>query len=184
MLEKIDKEIFNCCKCIELVEKFGHCNTVSIGKNNEILLVGETPSNKGWRKSGIAWYDCNGKLLPSGIILQKLLDIIELKLEDTSFVEAIKCYPKDRKYLPICRNNCYDYLLAQIKELNPRVILTLGSEATKSILRINFKRFKGIVGKQFILDNYRIIPIYHPSPISPLGYKGNIEIFKSIKKIK
>lgn len=38
--------------------------------------------------------------------MQKLLDIVNIRLEDTYFLEAIKCYPKDRKYLNKCSNNC------------------------------------------------------------------------------
>lgn len=48
----------------------------------------------------------NNKLLPSGIVMQKLLDILDVKLEDTYFLETIKCYPKNRKYLKHCSKNC------------------------------------------------------------------------------
>ena len=89
-----------------MVEKFPNSKTVSVGKNNDILILGEALANNGWRKSGIAWYDMNNKLLPSGVVLQKLLDIVDIKLEETYFIEAIKCYPIDRKYLKLCNNNC------------------------------------------------------------------------------
>ena len=77
-LEDIDKEIYECNLCEGMVEKFPNSKTVSIGKNNNIVILGEAPANNGWRKSGIAWYDVNHKLLPSGVIMQKLLDILKL----------------------------------------------------------------------------------------------------------
>ena len=130
---------------------------------------------------GIAWYDINHKLLPSGIVLQKLLDEINLKIEDTYFLEAIKCYPKDRKYLNKCSKNCKKFLFQQLEVIRPKIVLSLGDSATKSILNIKYKKFSDVVGKKFEVNGYKVIPIYHLSPISPMSYKGNIDIFKSIK---
>lgn len=165
-----------------MVEKFPNSKTVSIGKSNDIVILGEAPANNGWRKSGIAWYDVNNKLLPSGAVMQKLLDILEIKLEDTYFLEAIKCYPKDRKYLNKCSSNCRQYLIKQLRIINPKLILSLGDSATKTILDIKYKKFSEVVGKQYIMDGMTIIPIYHPSPISPKSYTGNIDIFNNIKE--
>lgn len=67
-LQSIDKEIHNCNLCNEMVEKFPNSKTVSIGKRNDIVILGEAPANNGWRKSGVAWYDVNNKLLPSGVV--------------------------------------------------------------------------------------------------------------------
>ena len=78
MLSSIDKEIHKCNLCSNMVEKFPDAKTVSIGKDNRIVILGEAPANNGWRKSGIAWYDVNHKLLPSGVVLQKLLDMKDL----------------------------------------------------------------------------------------------------------
>lgn len=154
-----------------------------MGTSNKILILGEAPANNGWRKSGVAWYDVNNKLLPSGIVMQKLLDILNIKLEDTYFLEAIKCYPKDRKYLSKCSNNCKQYLLKQLNIIKPKIILSLGDSATKTILDIKYKKFSDIVGKKYNIQDMTIIPIYHPSPISPKSYKGNIDIFNNLKEI-
>ena len=79
------------------IQKISNCKTISIGKDNKIVILGEAPANNGWRKSGITWYDINHKLLLSGVILQKLLNELNMKLEDIYFLEAIKCYPKERR---------------------------------------------------------------------------------------
>ncbi len=176
-----DDEIHKCNLCGDMIEKFPNSKTVSVGKSNDIIILGEAPANNGWRKSGIAWYDVNHKLLPSGVILQKLLDEINLKIEDTYFLEAIKCYPKDRKYLNKCSENCKKYLFKQLEIIKPKVVLSLGDAATKSILNFKYKKFSDVVGKEFEINGYKVIPIYHPSPISPMSYKGNIGIFRNIK---
>lgn len=180
-LEKIDTEIHNCNLCDKMIEKFPNSKTVSIGTPSDIVILGEAPANNGWRKSGVAWYDTNHKLLPSGVILQKLLNEIGLTIEDTYFLEAIKCYPKDRKYLNKCSINCKKYLIKQLDIIKPKIVLSLGDAATRSILDFKYNNFKDVVGKTFNLNGYKVIPIYHPSPISPMSYKGNIEIFKRLK---
>jgi uracil-DNA glycosylase family 4 len=182
-LLKIDEEISQCTLCSYMVEHFPNSKTISFGKDNSLVIVGEAPANNGWRKSGIAWYDSNNKLLPSGIVMQKLLDIININLKDTYFIEAIKCYPKDRKYLKICGPNCRKYLISQLKVINPKIVLVLGNYATKTLLDIKYHKFSDIVGKEYNIDNIKIIPIYHPSPISPVGYKKNIPIFKKLKSM-
>lgn len=176
----IDEEIHNCDMCLEMIEKFPNSKTVSYGKQKDIVILGEAPANNGWRKSGIAWYDTNHKLLPSGVVLQKLLNLINLTIEDTFFLEAIKCYPLDRKYLNKCGNNCKKFLFMQLEEINPKVILSLGDSATKTILDFKYKKFSDVVGKVFDVNGFKVIPIYHPSPISPLSYKGNEGIFKNL----
>ena len=176
----IDEEIHNCDMCLEMIEKFPNSKTVSFGKQKDIVILGEAPANNGWRKSGIAWYDTNHKLLPSGVVLQKLLNLINLTIEDTFFLEAIKCYPLDRKYLNKCGNNCKKFFFMQLEEINPKVILSLGDSATKTILDFKYKKFSDVVGKVFDVNGFKVIPIYHPSPISPLSYKGNEEIFKNL----
>jgi uracil-DNA glycosylase superfamily protein len=179
-LNLIDEKIQNCSLCSNMVEKFPNSKTVSFGKQKDVVILGEAPANNGWRKSGIAWYDINHKLLPSGVVLQKLLNLINLTIEDTYFIEAIKCYPIDKKYLNKCSINCKKFLFMQLEEIKPKVILSLGYSATRTILDVKYKRFSDVVGKVFDVNGYKIIPIYHPSPISPLSYKGNEEIFKNL----
>ncbi|MDD3341612.1 MAG: uracil-DNA glycosylase family protein [Bacilli bacterium] len=184
MLKKIDEDIYRCNKCNhEMVEKFPKSKTVSTGTSREIVIVGEAPANNGWRKSGVAFYDVNHKVLPSGVILQRLLSIIDIKLENTYFLEAIKCYPKDRKYLPMCTKNCREFLVKQLNEIQPEIILTLGDAATKAVLDIKYKNFSEVAGKEYFLEESIVIPIYHPSPISPKSYTGNVPIFKKIKEM-
>ena len=185
-LHTIDREIFDCNLCEGMVEKFFGEKTVSVGKKSDIVIVGEAPATNGWRKSGVAWYDVSGNLIPSGVVLQRLLKLIDYDIDDTYFLEAIKCYPLHKKYLKICSSNCRKYLLEQLRIINPEIILSLGDVATRSILDIKYARFGNVVGNIYNFDSFDVIPIYHPSPISPLCYNGNVDIFNNIikKRIK
>ena len=50
LLKQIDEKVFACELCGEFVEKFPNARTVFLGKDNDIVLVGEAPANNGWRK--------------------------------------------------------------------------------------------------------------------------------------
>lgn len=182
-LEKIDEQVNKCNLCQNLVEKFNGTKTIYLGKDNDIILIGEAPANNGWRKSKMLWRDINGKVLPSGIILQKLFDIINRDIFDTTFLESVKCYPIERKNLKTCSNNCKSIMLQQLDILKPKLIITLGEFPTRNILNFKFNKFSEVVGKIYEIDNYKVLPIYHPSPISQKSYKGNEPIFYKLKEL-
>lgn len=181
LLEQVDEKVYSCKSCEKLVDKFPNDATVFLGKDQTIVLVGEAPANNGWRKSHKLWRDINGKVLPSGVVLQKLFDIIDRNIFETTFLESVKCYPLDRKNLKTCSSNCKHIMLEQLKILNPKLIITLGEFPTRNLLNFKFAKFADVVGNIYEVDGYKILPIYHPSPISPKSYKGNVPIFKKLK---
>ena len=181
LLKQMDEKIYSCKSCEKLVDKFPNSETVYIGKDNSIVLIGEAPANNGWRKSHKLWHDINGKILPSGVVLQKLFDIIDRDILETTFLESVKCYPLERKNLKICSSNCKNIMLEQLKILNPKLIITLGEFPTRNLLNFKFNKFREVVGNIYEVNGYKILPIYHPSPISPKSYKDNVPIFEKLK---
>ena len=183
LLKRVDGEVFNCKSCDKLVDKFPNDTTVFIGRDNDIVLIGEAPANNGWRKSHKLWKDVNGKILPSGVVLQKLFDIIDRDIFETTFLESVKCYPLERKNLKTCSKNCKNVMLQQLKILNPKLIITLGEFPTRNLLDFKFDKFADVVGNIYEVNGYKIFPIYHPSPISPKSYSGNLPIFEKLRDI-
>ena len=183
LLKRVDGEVFNCKSCDKLVDKFPDDTTVFIGRDNDIVLIGEAPANNGWRKSHKLWKDVNGKILPSGVVLQKLFDIIDRDIFETTFLESVKCYPLERKNLKTCSKNCKNVMLQQLKILNPKLIITLGEFPTRNLLDFKFDKFADVVGNIYEVNGYKILPIYHPSPISPKSYSGNLPIFEKLRDI-
>ena len=183
-LDNIEKEIKKCKKCTGLTKLT--YNTISLGKNTDILFVGESPAEKGWLLTGKAFYDNNNKLLPTGRVLNELLKIIDLTIDDITFTEACKCHIQDRKILKQTLNNCFSFLEKQIIQLDPKIIIPLGEHPTRVLIKENFKKIGDIAGKKYYQKfnhkNILIIPIYHPSPINPKSFKNNIPIFENIKK--
>lgn len=183
LLKQVDEEVSNCKSCYKLVDKFPNSATVFLGKDNDIVLVGEAPANNGWRKSNRLWCDINGRVLPSGVVLQKLFNIIDRDIFDTTFLESVKCYPLERKNLKICSKNCKNIMLKQLKILNPKLVITLGEFPTRNLLNFKFDKFADVVGNIYDFNGCKVLPIYHPSPISPKSYTGNIPIFEKLKEI-
>ena len=183
LLRQVDKKVYSCKSCDKLVDKFPDDVTVFLGKDNDIVLVGEAPANNGWRKSHKLWIDLNGKVLPSGLVLQKLFDIIDRNIFETTFLESVKCYPLERKNLKTCSSNCKNIMLEQLKILNPKLIITLREFPTRNLLDFKFNKFSDVVGKIYEVNDYKILPIYHPSPISPKSYTGNIPIFEKLRNM-
>lgn len=180
LLKELDNKVNKCNLCQNLVEKFPNSNTVYLGNNNDIVLIGEAPANNGWRKSHMLWKDVNGKVLPSGVILQKLFNMIDKDIFETTFLESVKCYPLERKNLKTCSKNCKNIMLNQLEILKPKLIITLGEFPTRNLLNFKFKKFQEVVGNIYEVNGYKVLPIYHPSPISPKSYKGNVPIFEML----
>ncbi len=183
-MDKITKLINNCNKCGNLPKLTK--NSLQTGKT-PFIIIGESPAKDGWLKSYKAFYNTDGKLQASGRILEKLLNTINLNISDIYFTEMCKCLITDRKQLEKCSKNCFPILTEQLKNIPCNIILTMGLHPTQILLNENIKKFSDYVGKQFNIKigekNFILIPIYHPSPLNPKGYKDNLPIFKKINEI-
>lgn len=182
-VEEIQKKIKNCSLCgnfPRLIEK-----SIQYGKT-KFIIIGESPAKDGWIESKRPFYNASGKLQGSGRILEKLLNNIGLSVDDIYFTECCKCIIEDRKSLEKCSKNCMPILIEQLKNIPCELILTMGVHPTQALLKTKIKKFSDYVGKQFDIEfgnkKFKLIPIYHPSPLNPKGYKDNVPIFEQIKK--
>lgn len=177
--EKIIK-CFLCGKLPKLTEI-----SMQYGKTN-FIIIGESPAKDGWIKSKRAFYNTEGKLQGTGRVLEKLLNNIGLSIDDIYFTECCKCVITDRSKLEKCSKNCMPILAEQLNDIPCETILTMGVHPTQAILHTKIKKFADYVGKEFDIfigqKKYKLIPIYHPSPLNPKGYKENIPIFEQLKR--
>lgn len=164
------------------VDKF-HQPGKGLGK--KVLLVGESPAPNGWRKSGIACYNSEGKILPTGKRLNELLGKLGLSVEICGFTELSKCYiGKNRKQLKECGKKCWPIFLKQIKSKQYTILIILGVETTKIFSELcGTLLIPGRLEEVSVEDRkYFVLPIYHPSPINPSGQRRNRLIFSRLKK--
>ena len=181
---KTNEKIKNCKLCGNL-QKLTE-NSIQIGKT-PFIIIGESPAKDGWIESGRAFYNTKQKLQGSGRILEKLLNLIDLSIPDIYFTECCKCIIEDRKNLERCSKNCMPILIEQLNSLPCNIILTMGMHPTQAIMNTKIDKFSSVVGKTFNITlgskNYILIPIYHPSPLNPKGYKDNVPIFEKLKEL-
>lgn len=158
------------------------------GVGEKVLIIGESPAENGWRKSGKACYSPEGKLLPTGVRLNELLVPLGLSVETCGFTELAKCFVgKDRHHLDACAKNCWPIFEKQLTLVNPQLLILLGVK-TLGI-------WNSLTGTEVVVGeiskvpiggkNYYLLPIFHPSPINPFGRAKNEAIFnKNIPKIR
>jgi len=177
----LKKKIGDCQKC-DFVEHLKG-PIIKIGSNHKYLFVGEAPAQNGWRKSGKAFFNPEGKLLPTGRNLIKMLNVLDINLEEITYTEVIKCTPNKRKYLKKAAINCRPFLIEQINLINPDIIIPLGSYAsiylTETLGVRENRSFKKLKGKLLKSDNFLILPLQHPSPANPYGLKFNIPVLEN-----
>ncbi len=180
----LQSEINKCSICgnlPKLKEK-----SIQIGKTS-FIVIGESPAKDGWIVSKRAFYNKDNKLQASGRVLEKLLNNIGLSINDIYFTECCKCIIENRQQLEKCSKNCLPFLFKQIENLPCRILVPMGLAPTQALLGIKIKRYADFVGKIFEIKIsnkiYKVLPIYHPSPLNPKGYKDNIPIFDVLKNM-
>ena len=156
-LNKVKEKCLNCTKC-------GLCKTrtniVFSGgvPNRKMMLIGEAPGY---------YEDMKGEPFvgKAGQLLDKILASVDLdRKRDIYICNTLKCRPpQNRDPLPEEKAACREYLDAQIKILQPRIILLCGKVAaaamldtTQGITRIRGKWFEGPYFS-------KMMPIFHPS---------------------
>lgn len=103
---------------------------------------------------------------PSGKVFEEALNrIVGLKREDLYITNTVKCYTKNnRKPMQSEIDNCRDFLDLEMKLVQPKVAVALGSFAFKALTGMS-----GIMkhcGEVVISPRYgiRVVAMLHPSP--------------------
>lgn len=155
------------------------------GKGTSVLIVGESPAPNGWRLSGKACYTKEGKLLPTGSRLNEYLSPFDLSVETCGFTELVKCFVgKNRHQLGSCAKATWPIFIRQLAKFHPKLVIILGVKTTQILNRLVNGNLRPGTIEEMNLDgnSYRILPLYHPSPINPTGHQKNRQIFATLSK--
>ena len=161
-LEEAKSVAMTCKKC-ELCK--GRTNVVfSDGTESaKIMIIGEGPGEN---------EDLQG--LPfvgrAGQLLDKIFASVNLNRKEHLYIcNIVKCRPpNNRAPLEEEANACFEYLQAQIKYIDPKIIILSGAVAVKGVLKIKDPKITKIRGqwidsKDPLLTGRKIMPIFHPS---------------------
>lgn len=172
--DELEKECNNCTKCKLCNNR--HNVVIGVGnKNAKIMFIGEGPGADE-DMTGIPFVGKAGKLM------DKALQGIGIKREEIYIANIVKCRP------PNNRNPeqeealaCKEYLEAQIKLINPEIIVLLGSVALKNILGEQYS-ITASRGKWFEENGIKYIATFHPAALLRDETK-KIYFWQDLKKI-
>ncbi len=154
-LESLRQATDDCLKCslgesrTNLVFGFGNPHA-------DIVFVGEAPGFHEDRQ-GIPFVGAAGKLLT------ELLSSIGISRDDVYITNILKCRPPgNRDPLPDEIAVCRPVLFKQLDIIKPKVVVTLGAFAMRTILN-STEGISKVHGRIFDVSGYKVFPMYHPA---------------------
>jgi uracil-DNA glycosylase family 4 len=152
----------------EIREDLGECTRCALhaGRTNLVFGVGDPHARLMFVGEGPgADEDAQGEPFVgrAGQKLNEMIRAIGLRREEVYIANVVKCRPPDnREPRPEEIATCSPFLFAQIEAIRPKVIVTLGAPATRTLLgtRVGITRLRGT------WQDYRGIPVmptYHPA---------------------
>ncbi|MBA2327811.1 MAG: uracil-DNA glycosylase [Actinobacteria bacterium] len=125
----------------------------------DLLFVGEGPGEQ----EDIQGIPFVGR---AGQLLTRLIEGIGLARDDVYIANVVKCRPPgNRDPLPAEIEACSPYLEAQLRFIDPAVVVTLGNFATKLLLDTK-EGITKLRGREFPFRGHAtLIPTFHPSAV-------------------
>jgi uracil-DNA glycosylase family 4 len=129
----------------------------------DLMFVGEGPGAQE-DEQGVPFVGRAGRLLTG------LIEGIGFERGDVYIANVVKCRPPgNRDPLPVEIESCRPYLEAQLRFVEPRVVVTLGNFATKLLLATK-EGITKLRGQEFPFgDGAVLVPTLHPSAVLRTG---------------
>jgi uracil-DNA glycosylase len=122
----------------------------------DLMFVGEAPGFHEDRQ-GVPFVG------PSGQLLNRLLEGIGLRREDVYIANAVKSRPpQNRNPQPDEIAACRPWLDAQIRLVDPKVVVTLGNFAAKTLLETT-TGITRLRGRTYPFQGRVLLPTFHPA---------------------
>ena len=173
--EELEEACNSCNKCKLCKDR----NNVVIGvgnKNARIMFIGEGPG----ADEDIQGIPFVGK---AGKLMDKAFQGLGIKKDEVYIANIVKCRPPNNRNPEKDEETaCKEYLNSQIKLVNPKIIVLLGSVALKNILGEEF----GITanrGNWYEKDGIKYIATFHPAALLRDENK-KIDFWNDLKKLK
>ena len=155
--EILEGACYNCRKC----KLWETRNNVVIGKGNrnaDIMFIGEGPGQQE-DLTGIPFVG------PAGQLLDKMLNAIDLTIDDVYIANIVKCRPpNNRDPQEEEQEACLNYLRYQLVLVKPKIIVCLGRIAGTAIISPTFRITKQR-GQWIERKGYWITATFHPSAL-------------------
>lgn len=173
--------VTDCTRCPALVKTRKRIINGEGPSDAKIVFVGEGPGQLEDER-GRPFIGKAGRVLK---VLQWAAGIDQRKVY---FTNATRCWGQ-RNPTPKEVDSCHDYLIEELRELNPTVIVSLGGPALRSLYRpnVNVSDVMGFTVYNDELPGIPIVPTYHPSYLIMRGNWGEAALvlahFRKVKRI-
>ncbi len=158
-LLSVEQDALSCTKCRLHETRSSVVFGVGCSDRPPIAFVGEGPGAEEDRQ-GEPFVGRAGALLTAAITKG-----LNLKREDVYICNVVKCRPpENRTPLPDEVASCLPYLQAQLRAVQPRVIVTLGAPAQKALTgeQGGITKIRGVWQEW---EGFPLMPTFHPAYI-------------------
>jgi uracil-DNA glycosylase len=153
--KKLESQALSCTKCVLHQGR----NKVVFGCGNkqaQLVFVGEGPGADE-DQQGVPFVGRAGQLL------NKIINAMGLQRDDVYICNVVKCRPPDNRTPESAEIlACSPFLEEQLALIAPKVIVTLGGPATKTLLQTS-QGIMSIRGRWFAYKGIPVMPTYHPA---------------------
>lgn len=175
-LQAIRADIGDCTRC--KLHTLGRRQIVfGVGNPSaDLMFVGEAPGGD----EDIQGIPFVGR---AGQLLTKIIEAIGLKREDVYIANVIKCRPpQNRNPEQDEVETCEPFLFRQIDVITPKVIVALGTFATRTLLR-TLDPISRLRGREFDYRGAKLIPTFHPAYLlrNPASKR---EVWEDMKRVR
>jgi uracil-DNA glycosylase len=154
-LDQIAAEIVANNVCPDLANTAKHMVFGDGNPDAEIIFIGEAPG-RNEDETGLPFVGAAGKFL------DELLASINLERRDVYITSILKYRPpKNRDPKPEEKAEFWPYLSAQLKVIQPKLIVTLGRHSTSCFLPD--VQISKVHGQPLTWEGYTLLPLYHPA---------------------
>ena len=156
-VEEVKVDLGRCERCV-LCDARTHLVFSSGPSRADVMVVGEPPGEE---------EDAEGTPFvgPSGLKLNAmLLNVLGLDRDKVHVTNALKCRPpQNRVPNPEEIESCRPFLLRQIRAVQPKILILLGSVAVKAVFPNFTVGVSKLRGRWLELESIRVMPTFHPS---------------------
>ena len=172
--EELEKSCKNCNKC-KLAKTRNNVVIEDGTRQAKVMLIGEGPGADE-DNQGIPFVGKAGKLM------NMAFEGLGIRREELYIANVVKCRPPGNRNPEKDETDaCKEYLEAQIKLVNPKIIVLLGSVALKNVLGEEYGITKSR-GQWIEKDGIMYLPTFHPAALLRDETK-KIAFWRDIKEI-
>jgi len=158
----------SCASLEDLADHIGDCHRCPLGYTRnrlvfgvgaadaKVMLIGEAPGKN---------EDLTGEPFvgAAGRFLDELLSHAGLERADVYITNVVKCRPPgNRNPAPVEIATCAPFLAEQLRLVAPRVVVTLGNFATRSVLSTT-EPITALRGTLQSVSGVDVLPVFHPA---------------------